>query len=220
MINFDDDFSELIVQQISPKNIDLFWADGWRNFGAYFFRNKFDYNAGNWLQILPLRINIEKFSFNKNQTKLLKKQANTLVKYQTIQIDERRNQIFEDHISRFKDNIPETIYTFLGQKPGIIPCQALECALYDDNMQLYATSFFGVGQNAISSTYAMFDTQYAALSPGLHTLLLEIIYAQNHQKKYVYTGYCHREDTIYAYKKRFNGLEYYDWEGSWHDFVA
>lgn len=209
-------------QQVSPEDIDTFWADAWRNFGTYFFRNQFDYLEATqeWVKIVPLRINLSKFSFKKHQRKLLRQQANTIVKYQPIVIDDLRKEMFEKHIQRFTHNRPTNLTDFLGENPGLEPCLALECALYDENEQLYAASYFGVGKASISSIYATFDTDYQERSPGLHTLLAEIQFAQKEGKSFVYLGYAHDVPSHYDYKKNFNGLEFYDWNGNWVDYSS
>jgi arginine-tRNA-protein transferase len=92
--------------------------------------------------------------------------------------------------------------------------------LYDEEEELYACSYFDISANAISSIYAMFDLNYSKRSPGLHTLLAEILYAMEHQKQYVYLGYAYDVPSYYDYKKQFNGLECYDWEGNWVDYIS
>lgn len=214
----DHPFLEAHLPEVSPADIDMIWADGWRNFGANFFRNQIDYVDEKWIEIVPLRINLEKFSFRKHQRKLLRQQAETIVRYQPIAIDAEREAMFQKHIHRFKENKPNALANFLGESPGIIPTLALECALYDEQQKCYACSYFGVGASSISSIYAIFDTDYADRSPGLHTLLEEINFAQAHGKQYVYLGYSHKVSSYYNYKKNFNGLEAYDWQGNWTDF--
>lgn len=201
-----------------PEEIDLIWADGWRNFGSYFFRNQIDYLTEKqaFVNIIPLRINIAQFSLRKKDQKLLRKyQTKIETRYQKINITPEIEAMFHKHTQRFRNNIPDSIYDFLGESPGLIPCEALECSLYDEKGIHFASSFFGVGQDSISSIYALFDTDYSERSPGLYTLLEEIRYAQEYQKRYIYLGYAHDVPSFYDYKKQFNGLEYYDWQGNW-----
>jgi leucyl-tRNA---protein transferase len=199
-LDFYTDFQTGTQFEVLPTDMDKLWADGWRNFGEHFFRNRADYHSTlqRWVRVIPLRINIAKFQFSKHQKKLLKKCKTTQVRYQTIQIDEERREMFFKHINRFKNNLPDSLETFLGEKAGIVPCLTLECALYDEARKLYACSFFGVGEEAISSVYATFDTDFEDYSPGLHTLLAEVQYAQMHHKKYVYLGYSYREPSHYG----------------------
>jgi arginine-tRNA-protein transferase len=219
-LDFENDFQTGTWREVLPADMDKLWADGWRNFGEHFFRNRVDYHEPihRWVRVIPLRINVEKFRLSKHQQKLLKKQKTTEVRYQPIVIDAEREAMFEKHISRFNHNLPEALSTFLGDAPGVVPCPALECALYDETGKLYGASFFGVGEEAISSIYATFDIDFEERSPGLHTLLAEVQYAQMNQKKYVYLGYSYNVPSHYDYKKKFYGLESYDWNGNWNDF--
>lgn len=219
----DQLFLTATCPKCSPEDIDKIWADGWRNFGSKFFRNQIDYleKDEKWVKILPLRINVDKFTFRKNQLKVLRQNEKTTeVRYQEIEITAEIEAIFQKHIERFASNKPESLTNFLGENPTkLMPHAALECILLDENKKLYATSYFGIGKESISSIYATFDTDYGKRSPGLHTLLEEIRYAKTHQKRYVYLGYAHDVASHYDYKKQFNGLEFYDWQGNWVDFV-
>jgi arginine-tRNA-protein transferase len=218
--NYLEDFKEGILNRATPEQMDMLLADAWRHFGATFFRNRLDVHPDgkSLIAIVPLRINLEKFTFSKHHLKLLRREKNTIIQYQPIVIDAERETMFQKHILRFNHNIPEKLSNFLGDEPGISPCLALECALYDENKKLYAVSYFDIANNCLSSIYATFDTNFSKKSPGLHTLLAEIMFAIEHQKQYVYLGYAHDIASHYDYKKQFNGLEFYDWEGNWLDY--
>ncbi len=218
--NYLEDFKEGVLEQATPEQMEILLADAWRHFGSTFFRNRLDVHPDgkSLIQIVPLRINLEKFSFSQHHLKLLKRQKSSTVVFQPIIIEAERKVIFQKHILRFKHNVPESLSDFLGEQPGIVPCLALECALYDENKKLYAASYFDIAHHSISSVYAFFDTDFSKKSPGLHTLLSEIQFALEHQKKYVYLGYAHNINSHYDYKKQFNGLEFYDWEGNWLDY--
>ncbi|WP_051296121.1 hypothetical protein [Eisenibacter elegans] len=205
------------LNKVSPHYLDILWADGWRHFGSFFFRDKFGFHRGQKVPILPLRINLHKFRFSKSQQKLLKRQAASEVLIRTAHIDDAKYEMFFKHIHRFEDNVPDSIHDFLGQDPSQIPAPMLECCLLREG-RMYAVSFFDKGNKASSSVYAMFDPAYGQLSPGLHTLLAEIEFSLAHQMDYVYLGYAYRESSHYDYKKRFYGLEFYDWNGKWHDY--
>jgi arginine-tRNA-protein transferase len=222
MIEFatEDDLKEATYFHLSPEEMDVLLADAWRHNGEHFYRSKLDIYQEKWVKVVPLRINLAKFSFSKHHKKLLHRQRFTTVEYQAIEIDEYRIVMFHVHCIRYKESLPESLYDFLGNQPGVVPCATLECALYDEEEELYACSYFDISANAISSIYAMFDLNYSKRSPGLHTLLAEILYAMEHQKQYVYLGYAYDVPSYYDYKKQFNGLECYDWEGNWVDYIS
>jgi arginine-tRNA-protein transferase len=203
--------------QVSPQQLNLLLEDGWRHFGSFFFRDTLSWNGNTLSQIIPLRINLDKFSLSKSQRKVLRKNENTKVVFRDAYIDDRKKEIFKTHTRRFKSNVPESIYDFLASEPAFVPCHTLECCLYDAQNTLYAVRYLDIASQSTSSVYAMLDFGYQHLSPGLHTLLEEIKHSKLLGKKYLYTGYAFRESSHYDYKKKFKGTEYYDWKGNWTD---
>lgn len=205
-------------QNITPKELDELLADAWRHFGDYFFRNmtSTQENGEVW-DIVPLRINLEKISYRKSQKKVLRQNQDITTIIADAHITPEKIAIFEKHRLRFEHNRPDSIYNFLSRTPATAPTHTQEIQLYENN-QLYAVSFIDNAFESVSSIFAMFDTDFSKRSPGIHTLLMEIEYAIKSNKKYLYLGYAHRESSFYDYKKNFNALEYYDWQGNWKDF--
>ena len=97
------------------------------------------------------------------------------------------------------------------------PCELLQMNVYWEST-LYSVSFLDIGKESTSSVYGMFAFEYSFLSPGIYTMLLEIEYSIKENKKYYYPGYCYDISSYYDYKKKFSGLEYYDWEGNWYPY--
>ena len=46
-------------------------------------------------------------------------------------------------------------------------------------------------------------------------MLTELKFARDNQKSYYYHGYAYEGESFYDYKKRFGGLETFDWKGNW-----
>lgn len=205
------------IEQLTPGQLEVLLADGWRHFGTFFFRDKVSWNNGRLAPVIPLRIDVNKFSPSKSQRKILRKNESARVKvsFRDASITKEKEDIFYAHCQRFKDNIPTSIFDFLDENPAKIPCGCTkECALFLDD-KLFGISFIDVTISALSSIYAMFLPEYSAYSPGLYTLLMEIEFARSLGKTYVYTGYSFAESSHYDYKKKFEGTEFYDWEGVW-----
>jgi len=202
------------LEQLDPRDMDVVLAEGWRHFGSFFFKDTINEFDGKKYHVIPLRINLEKFDYSKNHKKILRKNSEIEVIFREACVDTEKENLFFKHIQRFKHNVPTSLYDFLDENTAHVPCLTLECCLYD-NGKLYAASFFDVGKESTSSIYAMFDPEYENKSPGIQTLLEEIKFAQNNDKKYLYTGYAHIENSFYDYKKKFKGSEYFDWNGQW-----
>lgn len=224
---------------VSAEELDALWADGWRHFGRYFFRTMLDilddagasmqthadstgivkqeHQAPAIVEIIPLRINIQHFQLSKSQRRTERANADVQVIIEPVCIRDEHERLFELHARRFRSNAPDSLYTFLYDMYASKPCTTLQCCVVK-HKQLIAASFFDVGALGISSIYAMFDPSEQKRRLGVFTLLQEVGFARQTRKHYVYLGYAHApalEQSIYAYKWQFRGLEAFDWH-RWH----
>jgi arginine-tRNA-protein transferase len=208
---------EFYASQVSPEQTDALLAKGWRHFGDHFYR----YNLGLYnfeiRAVYPLRVNLEKFTFSKSQRRVLNKNQDLRSVIRPIELTKEKNALFKRHICRFKEGIPDSLADFLSDEPSSVPCEALEVCVYNGK-KLLAVSFFDIGRESISSIYGMFEPAETTRSLGILTMLLEIKYAFERGKKFYYHGYAYEGNSFYDYKKRFRGLEKYDWNGRWEDF--
>ncbi|MDX2032777.1 MAG: arginine-tRNA-protein transferase [Blastocatellia bacterium] len=211
MIFLDEYF---LRARVEPEQMDLLWARGWRHFGAYFFRYSIAEHADGLKRVVPLRIDLEKFAPSRSQKRILARNRDLSVVIRDAFIDEVKEDLFYSHRERFKDNIPDSIYTFLSDAPATEPCTNREIAVYDGE-RLIAVSFLDIGARATSAVYAMFDPTESNRSLGIFTMLEAIAYSKQLNCRYYYPGYAYREPSVYDYKKNFTGLEAFDWQGIW-----
>jgi len=236
---FSEYFQQFRAERVEPEQMDVLWADGWRHFGSYFFRNMLDMVGSETTLILPLRVDVERFVPSKSQRRVLRKNADVRVCFEPVRISEAHHTLFARHKERFVDNVPDSLYDFLSDDQASVPCEAHQCCVYaplptSENTnsteeraeeltekraeRLVAVSFVDVGAEALSSIYAMFDPAQSWRSLGIVTLLWEIAYAQKLGKRYLYLGYAHPpsvQGSPYAYKQQFSATEYYAWSGEW-----
>lgn len=206
-----------VRESVAPEQMDRLWAQGWRHFGAYFFRYSVATHWGDVRSVIPLRIDLTKFTPSRSQKRVLAKNREVRVVIRDAFIDEAKDDLFYCHRNRFNHNIPDSIYDFLSDQPATVPCRMREICVCDDD-RLVAVSFLDVGRNSTSAVYAMFDPAESKRSPGIFTMLEAIRYSRELNCRYYYPGYAHSEPSIYDYKKNFNGLEYFDWKGKWRPF--
>jgi leucyl-tRNA---protein transferase len=208
---------EFYTSQVSSEQTDVLLAEGWRHFGEHFYRYNLGYYKYDIRTVYALRVNLEKFSFSKNQRRVLRRNQDLRTVIRPIEVSEEKEALFDCHKQRFEYGVPDSLYDFLSYEPATVPCEGLEVCCYRDK-ELLAAAFFDVGKEAISSVYAMFNPEETARSLGILTMLLEINYAYQSGKKFYYHGYAYEGNSFYDYKKRFRGLESYDWNGRWTDF--
>jgi arginine-tRNA-protein transferase len=204
---FESDFAR-------PEQMDVLWSYGWRHFGTYFFRYWTNSSAGQPRRVMPLRIDLAHFRESDSQRRILRKNADLEVVIRDTRIDVEKESLFERHKTRFSDNVPESLYTFLSDSPATVPCVNQEVAVYQNGV-LLAASFLDIGLEATSSVYGVFEPTETKRSLGVFTMLLEIRHSIQRGCRYYYPGYAYHEASHYDYKKRFSALEYFDWEGRW-----
>jgi arginine-tRNA-protein transferase len=198
------------AQSVEPGLLDWLLAHGWRHFGVYFYRYSQDHFGGQTRNVRPVRVALDDFRLSKTQRRVWRKNADLRAVIRPAAIDEAKIAMFERHKARFTHNVPHSLYDFLSDAPASVPGDGRECCVYDGDT-LLAASFFDVGAESVSAVYAMFEPAASARSLGLYTMLCEIEFARAHGKRFYYQGYCHDTPSFYDYKKRFSGLQYYDW---------
>jgi arginine-tRNA-protein transferase len=204
------------LDQARAVDMDRLWSMGWRHFGNRFFRYSHELDpAGEPRLILPLRLDLERFAPSKSQRRIIKRNADLDVRIVDAIVDEEREELFQRHITRFRDNVPDSLRVFMpSPEPARLPCRCLSVEVRIGGA-LAAVSYMDVGLCAVSSVYAMFDPVHSHQGLGIFTLLEEIRWARRQGMRWLYPGYATREPSPYDYKKSLRPLEYYDWQGHW-----
>lgn len=202
------------MEAISEKLLDIRFVTGWRHFGTKFFRYNFALHAGVLCGVVPLRLRLEQFRPSKSQRRILRRNADLSTRWIPTRHRPEYDRIFERHRARFSENVPDSLRDFLSDQPGDVPCANHALEVRRDG-ELIAVSFLDLGGQSASSVYAAFDPDHADRSLGILTLLLEIAYARQLGKKFHYLGYAYTVPSVYDYKKRFAGVEGYDWDNRW-----
>ena len=168
-------------------------------------------------RVIPLRIRLADLSLSKSQRRVLRRNSDLQVVISPIEITPETEALFDRHKQRFKSGVPSSIYEFLSAQPALGPTEGFEIAVRRDG-ELLAASFFDVGETTISSIYGIFDPEESARGLGIFTMLKEIEFARDQGKTLYYHGYAYEGESFYDYKKRFNALEAFDWDGNWTKF--
>ncbi|MBK8465974.1 MAG: arginine-tRNA-protein transferase [Chloracidobacterium sp.] len=210
---------EFHAENVTSPQLDLLLADGWRHFGTHFFRYNLGIYEDEIRRVLPLRIRLEDFEFSKSQRRILRRNDDLNVQIGPIDITDKTHDLFERHKRRFKSGVPSSIYDFLSSDAAREPTDGFELSVHSEG-KLLAVSFFDVGKTSLSSIYAIFDPEKTSRSLGIFTMLKEIEYAIENGKTFYYHGYAYEGESFYDYKKRFSGLEQFDWSKNWIPLLA
>lgn len=206
---------QLEIEKVSAKELDFYLSNGFRHFGTLFFRYNISIYENDYVLVLPLRIRLSNFQLSKKYRKLLRQNSDLEFVFRDAFIDNEKEELFYKHSKRFKENIPSSIYTFVSDAPAIKPCSTKECSVFWEK-KLIAYSFLDMGEESTSSIYAVFDPEYSKRSLGIYTMLLEIGHSIYTGKNFYYPGYAYNRASFYDYKKRFEGIEFFDWRSKWY----
>ena len=202
------------LEVASPELMDRCWSEGWRHFGSYFFRYSRMSELRGFKTVTPLRMRLEDFTPSSSQARVLKRNLNLELVIRDASIDLEKHELFALHKQRFTENIPDSLYSFLGHDPARVPCETKELALFKDG-RLIGVTFLDIGANSTSSIYSIYDPTESKHSLGVYLILCSIKHSLALGKTLYYPGYATLEPSAYDYKKRFSALEYFDWNGNW-----
>ncbi|HRI15132.1 MAG TPA: arginine-tRNA-protein transferase [Verrucomicrobiota bacterium] len=197
--------------------MDDLWAGAWWYLGTTFFRQAMLHWRGEMTPLLHLRLRLDRFEPSQSQDRVLCRNADLRVIQRVAEVDEERRDLFDRHKERFSESIPNALDDFVGPDPSVIPVPAVEFNVFAGD-QLVAVSYLAQGQRSVASLYGFFEPSWGQRSLGMFTMLQEIQYAQNTGRELYYPGYALAKPSSMDYKKRFNGLESYEWNQGWKPF--
>lgn len=210
---------EFYADAVAPERYELLLADAWRHFGPHFFRYNFGIYEDEIRRVIPLRIRLADFKLSKSQRRVLRRNANLDVSIGTYSITPETHKLFERHKLRFKSGVPNTIYDFIARDADSSPTELFEIKVRE-NERLVAASFFDIAERSVSAIYGCFDPELPSRSLGIFTMLKVMEYATQSGLAFYYHGYAYEGESFYDYKKRFSGLEQFEWDGNWHPFLG
>lgn len=205
------------AEHISPEQLDMLLADGWRHFGPLFFRYD-QYQAspeGPRQDVMPLRLPLAAFRPARRHRRILQQNADLYCQIEPVRIQAEHQALFERHRQRFTTNQPESLMDFLGPTPATRPCPAKQLCAYWQG-QLVATAFLDLAAQSTSGIYSIFDPELKQRGLGIFLILQSIAYSQQLGKTWYYPGYAYHQASHYDYKKQFQGLEFFDW-ANWQE---
>jgi arginyl-tRNA--protein-N-Asp/Glu arginylyltransferase len=197
-------------QKVSAKQLDYLLANGWRHNATDFYRFSTTLLNGEVVEIMPLRIALKNFSLSRSQKRVLSRNRDLRIVIRKASISRAKEMMFQRHKQRFKDNVPDSIYDFLTTRASSIPCRKKEICAYLGK-RLIAANFLGIGRTSTDAVYTIFEPEESKRSLGTLLILEGIRYSQQLKYQYYYPGYAYHTPSVLDYKKRFAGVEYYDW---------
>ncbi len=195
-----------------------FLAEGYRRLGSIFYRNVCD----ECIDCKPLRMETEKFMLSRSQRRTLKKNRDIRIEVLTPaiitgeKVDLYRRYLDSKHSGgEYKE--PRDYETVLSNiHYGY--AHTIEMDYYDGDT-LIGVGIVDEAEDALSSNYFYYDTDYLERRLGVLSILKEIFLARVMGKKYYYLGFYIEETAKMSYKKFFRPNQIYE-DREWREFLA
>lgn len=198
-----------LASDLSEEEFDTCLEQGFRKFGIYFFRP----NCDKCQKCLPLRVRTKDFLPSKSQKRVLKKNKDVTVKFNSLVYREEVFDLFVKHSkARFKQDESK-----IGTREDFIqthftPSTAALLSEFYLKDELIAVGFLDISKEAASSVYFIYDPDFGERSLGIFGALKEIEFAKESGRPYYYLGYYIKENPSMSYKNQFHPFEIYDWK--------
>lgn len=176
---------------------------GYRRFGKMYFRPVCE----DCQECQSIKIDVANYSFSKSEKRVLKKANDIGIYMQEPSITQEHLTLFDKyhHFMHEKKD-----WTFQEVTPDHYHNSFVaghedygKEVLYFDNEKLIAIDLIDILDDGISSIYFYYDPDYAHLSLGKLSLLKQIEYAKQSDKKWIYLGYYVEECPSLNYKANY-----------------
>lgn len=146
-----------------------------------------------------IRYQVDSFVLKRRHRKLLERNDKRFkTKIAAVNLDERAENLYTVHKSRFKgfihDTLSEIVYPL-----SETAIKTMQLQVFDGD-KLIASSYLDLGNTSAASILCVYDLQYNKESLGIYTMLKELEYLQQKEYAYYYPGYVLDRPSCFDYK--------------------
>lgn len=162
---------------------------GYRRFGKMYFRPI----CSTCHECQSIKIDVDNYSFSKSEKRVIKKAKDITIYIQTPQLTQEHLDLFEKYHLFMKNKkgwtyqktTPDHYYNSFVSGHEDFGFEVL----YYDKDKLIGVDLIDILEDGISSIYFYYDPMYSNLSMGKYSLLMQIKFAKEANKKWIYLGY-------------------------------
>jgi arginine-tRNA-protein transferase len=219
---FDDgrisSVSYLFPGKTEMKNFHRYLERGYRRQGRIFYRNI----CKDCAACIPLRLETERFSPSRSQKRTMKKNGDVRVEViSPTSVTGEKIILYGRYLGskhgekdirsplEYESHLAAIHYGYAG---------TLEMNYYLGD-RLIGVGIVDPGEDALSSNYFYYDTDFLTRRLGVFSILEEISLARRLEKKYYYLGFYIEETPKMAYKKFFRPNQVLA-DGRWKEFLG
>jgi arginine-tRNA-protein transferase len=219
--SYFEDRRESTMEYLIPRakheaNYHIFLARGYRRMGKIFYRNACRLCSA----CKPIRIIPDKFRISKSQKRTLNRNSDIkLLIHSGSKLTPEKIDLYEQYVSTKhaddKSDDPHDSFTVLSSVhhgyPSIIEME------YYLHGRLVGVGVVDEAEDALSSNYFYYDTDYLERRLGIFSILQEMELARRMGKRFYYLGFYIEENPKMSYKKFFRPNQILT-DSGWEDF--
>ncbi|WP_455757534.1 arginyltransferase [Sulfurimonas sp.] len=176
---------------------------GFRRFGKMFFRPV----CSTCQECQSIKIDVDNYTFSKSSKRIMRKAGHIKSYIQTPNLSQEHIDLFEKYHKHMKDKkgwkyqetTAEHYYNSFVTGHENFGYEII----YFDGDKLIGVDLVDILEDGISSIYFYYDPDYSHLSLGKLSLLLQIKFAQESKKKWIYLGYYVEDCPSLNYKAEY-----------------
>ncbi|WP_373072504.1 arginyltransferase [Sulfurimonas sp.] len=201
--NLEQTMHYKIIDECSQNKCEDFIERGFRRFGKMYFRPICE----SCDECKSIKIDVKNFNFSKSQRRVLRKAENLKSIIQKPTLTKSHIELFEKYHLHMKDEkgweySPTTAQGYYNSFVSGANEFGYE-VLYFDNEKLIGVDLIDILPNGISSIYFYYDPDYKKFALGKLSMYLQIKFAKEANKDWIYMGYYVKDCPSLSYKSHY-----------------
>jgi leucyl-tRNA---protein transferase len=184
---------------LMPAELDTYLENGWFRMGQSIFTTNFLNFRNNYYSAIWLRIDLLKFSGDKTQQKLLKKNSRFKSVIREAIINEEKESLYARYKQTIAFETSASLRHLLYGKSNRSIFNTHEVCIYEGS-RLIAVGFFDLGADSAAGITCFYDPDYKKFSLGKHLIYLKLEYCKQSGLLHFYPGYFVPGYAFFDYK--------------------
>jgi arginine-tRNA-protein transferase len=201
--NLEQTMHYKIIDNCSKHRCEEFIERGFRRFGKMYFRPICD----GCDECKSIKIDVKNFSFSKSQRRVLRKSAHIKTIIQKPTLSKDHMQLFEKYHIHMRDHkgweyTPTSAQGYYNSFVSGANEFGYEVLYFDDD-KLIGVDLIDILPNGVSSIYFYYDPDYKKYALGKLSMYMQIKFAKESGKDWIYMGYYVKDCPSLSYKSHY-----------------
>ena len=197
-------------KELKGEELDELLSRGWFRMQQSIFTCRYLFQEGLLSTAVWLRLPLKGYTFSKSLRYLLSKNGRTFsVEIKPFEHTAEKELLYQHYKNNFKGRLSNSLYESLGLDRDIMIFRSWQVEIRDGD-KLIGFNIFDKGAQSIQGICMVYDFDYAKYSLGLYSMLLVVQHAISLGLEYFYPGYIAPGRSVFEYKLRTKGTEFFD----------